>query len=67
MLGSTVMTRRLRDFYLTLDLRSLGLYRILLGALLLHDACVRWVDLEAFYTARGVLPADVLAALPGRT
>lgn len=46
------------NFYFRLDLRSLGLFRILLGALLIHDWVTRWPNLEAFYTAAGVLPLD---------
>src|SRR5260221_14776799 len=56
------MSRRLTDFYFTIDLRSLGLYRILLGLLLITDWLIRWPDLEAFYTSFGVVPVD--AALP---
>ena len=50
------MRRKLEDFYFTLDLRSLGLFRILLGGLLIWDWSARWQDLEAFYTAFGILP-----------
>lgn len=52
------MTRKLRDFYFTLDLRSLALYRILLGGLLIWDLFSRWPDLEAFYTSFGALPVE---------
>jgi hypothetical protein len=52
------MREQRRDFYLTLDLRSLALFRMALALLLLHDAASRWPDLEAFYTSSGLLPAD---------
>lgn len=56
------MGRRLNEFYFTIDLRSLGLYRVLLAALLIFDWFTRWPDLEAFYTSSGVLPVE--APLP---
>jgi len=43
-------------FYLTIDLRSLALFRILLGVVWIIDWFGRWPDLEAFYTADGILP-----------
>jgi hypothetical protein len=49
---------RLREFYLTHDRRSLGLLRLLLGAMLILDWCSRWPDLEAFYTSSGCFPID---------
>jgi hypothetical protein len=56
------MGRKLKDFYLTVDLRSLALFRIFLGGLLIFDWFARWPDLEAFYTSFGVLPVE--APLP---
>src|SRR5260221_3678787 len=56
------MGRRLIQFYFTIDLRSLGLYRVLLGCWLVFDWFTRWPDLEAFYTSSGVLPVE--APLP---
>ncbi len=53
---------KLKDFYLTIDLRSLGLYRIAAGCLLIYDWLARWPSLEAFYTSFGVLPIE--APLP---
>ncbi len=44
----------------SLDLRSLALFRIALGAVLLGDLIVRACDLEAFYTDFGVLPRAAL-------
>src|SRR5690242_7856573 len=40
----------------SLDLRSLALFRIGLGAMILIDLVMRAVDLNAFYTDWGVLP-----------
>ncbi|MDX2084839.1 MAG: hypothetical protein SFZ03_05560 [Candidatus Melainabacteria bacterium] len=45
----------------SVDRRSLTLYRIGLGALILADALSRLPDAGAFYTAQGFLPASVLA------
>lgn len=44
----------------SLDLRSLALFRILLGAVLLGDLIWRATDLTVFYTDFGVLPRAVL-------
>jgi hypothetical protein len=43
-----------------LDLRSLALFRIAIGALILIDLAIRSADLEAHYTDAGVLPRDRL-------
>jgi predicted DCC family thiol-disulfide oxidoreductase YuxK len=45
----------LRDAY-SLDLRSLALFRIALGVMILIDLAMRTVDLNIFYTDWGVLP-----------
>lgn len=45
---------------LGLDLRSLALLRILLGAMILVDLAVRAISLEAHYTDAGVLPRELL-------
>ena len=52
------MARRL----FSIDLRSLAVFRMALGGLLLSDLWVRSQDLAAHYTDWGVLPRDVLAA-----
>jgi hypothetical protein len=44
----------------SLDLRSLALFRIALGAVLLGDLIVRSFDLTAFYTDFGVMPRAAL-------
>src|SRR5262245_3584560 len=56
MLYSHEMRPNLRDFFFTIDLRSLALYRICLALLLLYDIGERWIGLGPFYTAGGVLP-----------
>ena len=48
---------RLADL-VTLDLRSLGLFRVGLGLLLFVDMVYRAVDVEAFYTDVGIRPLD---------
>ncbi len=45
---------------ITLDYRSLGVFRIALGILLLADLLMRLVDLEAHYTDDGLMPRSVL-------
>src|SRR5256885_6685590 len=49
----------LRDIY-SLDLRSLALFRIALGVMILIDLFMRSLDLNAFYTDWGVLPRGAL-------
>lgn len=49
---------RWADWCFRIDLRSLGLFRILLACLLIHDWFTRWPNLEAFYTLFGVLPVE---------
>ena len=56
------MGQRLKAFYFTVDLRSLGLFRLLIASLLILDWTLRWPHLEAFYTSFGVLPVE--APLP---
>jgi predicted DCC family thiol-disulfide oxidoreductase YuxK len=56
------MLRKLKEFYFTIDLRSLGLFRILLASVLIFDWAIRWPNVEAFYTSFGVLPVE--APLP---
>jgi predicted DCC family thiol-disulfide oxidoreductase YuxK len=56
------MTRKLRDFYFSIDVRSLGLFRILFGLLLIYDWSIRWQNIEPFYTSFGLLPIE--APLP---
>lgn len=52
-------TARLRDL-VSLDLRSLALFRVCLGGLLVADAAFKATEAEAFFTEAGVLPAHLL-------
>ena len=47
---------RLRSTFLRIDARSLGLFRIAMGAVLIGDLAVRFADRRAFYSNEGVLP-----------
>lgn len=47
------------------DLRTLALFRAMLGAVLFGDSIHRCFDLRAFYTDAGVLPRSWLADLTG--
>lgn len=50
-----------------LDYRSLALYRVLLGCVLLYDIAARLSEARAFYTDRGLLPrAPYVEQLKGR-
>jgi hypothetical protein len=44
----------------TLDLRSLGLFRIFLGLVVILDLIIRMEDLQAHYTNQGILPIPAL-------
>lgn len=48
--------RSLFRTYFTVDPRSLGLFRVLFGLVLLSDLCRRWVELGFWYTNSGLLP-----------
>ncbi len=50
------LLRLLADRTLSIDPRSLGLFRILFGLTLLGDLWHRWSWVQAFYTNEGVLP-----------
>ena len=47
----------------SLDLRSVALFRVLLGSLLLTDLILRSVNLATFYTDDGILPRSYLLVL----
>ena len=47
---------RVRDVYLTADLRSLALGRIVLALVLLRDLIGRWLELSIWYTNDGIIP-----------
>ena len=46
---------RLRNTYLRIDARSLGLFRVAMGLALIGDWWARWADARAFYSNDGVL------------
>jgi len=48
--------RSLFQTYLTIDPRSLGLFRLLFGAVLVSDLARRWAELGLWYTNSGLLP-----------
>src|SRR5690606_14519873 len=48
------------DFWFRLDLRSLGLFRILLSVVLLWHLLLRWRWIGDLFTDRGLLPASEL-------
>jgi antitoxin component YwqK of YwqJK toxin-antitoxin module/predicted DCC family thiol-disulfide oxidoreductase YuxK len=50
----------LRDFYFTIDCRSLGAFRICLGSCLIAEWVIRWRWFSVLYAADGVLPAATL-------
>src|SRR5262249_17348618 len=54
----------LRDRYATVDPRSLGVFRILFGVLLLSDLLRRVPVLTAFYSNDGVLPNHLALMRP---
>ena len=59
-----VWSRSLWQTYFTIDVRSLGLFRILFGAVLLTDLARRWVDLKFWYVNSGILPNHTLLWRP---
>lgn len=59
-----VWLRSLWGTYLTIDLRSLGAFRIVFGAVLLSDLARRWVDLQFWYVNSGILPNHTLLWRP---
>jgi len=48
--------RSLLSTYLTVDPRSLGLFRVVFGLVLLSDLARRWVELGFWYVNSGLLP-----------
>lgn len=56
------MFTRLRDHWLRMDLRSVGLFRATIGCVLLCHLADRWSLRDDFYGSRGVLPASLLTA-----
>jgi hypothetical protein len=56
--------RSLRQIYCTVDARSLGLFRIVLGLVLLLDLARRCSELSYWYTNSGLLPNHTLLWRP---
>ena len=56
--------RSLVDTYLSADPRSLGLFRVVFGLVLLSDLARRWVELGFWYTNSGLLPNHTLLWRP---
>jgi predicted DCC family thiol-disulfide oxidoreductase YuxK len=50
------LAKSLRDHWLRIDARSLGLFRVAMGIVLLYDWARRWRYLKDFYSNEGVLP-----------
>jgi hypothetical protein len=56
--------RSWRQTYLAVDPRSLGLFRVVFGIVLLSDLARRWWELEFWYTNSGLLPNHTLLWRP---
>ncbi len=56
------MIERLRDHWLTIDPRSVGLFRVALGIVLLLHFSDRWSAIDDFYSPTGVLPAALVSS-----
>ena len=55
---------KLRNIF-SIDLRSLALFRITIGSLVLADLSIRSRDLTAHYTDSGIMPRSLLASTFG--
>ena len=55
---------RIRDVYLTADLRSLSAGRIVLALVLLRDLFGRWAELGLWYTNDGIIPNHTMLWRP---
>ncbi len=56
------MIERLRDHWLTVDSRSVGLFRAAMGIVLLLHFLDRWSTVGDFYSPTGVLPAALASS-----
>lgn len=56
--------RSVWETHFTIDTRSLGLFRIVLGAVLLSDLGRRWAQLSLWYVNTGILPNHTLLWRP---
>jgi predicted DCC family thiol-disulfide oxidoreductase YuxK len=63
-LSAMSLRTHLRRAYLSVDPRSLGLFRILFAAVLLLDLYWRALDLDHFYTNAGLLPNHTVLWAP---
>jgi len=61
---TTRIYERIRNVYLTGDLRSLALGRIVLALVLLRDLVGRWMQLGVWYTNDGIIPNHTLLWRP---
>jgi Vitamin K-dependent gamma-carboxylase len=59
--------RSLRVTYLTVDPRSLGVFRVAFGLVLFSDLFRRWAELRFWYTNSGLLPNHTLLWRPPAT
>src|SRR5688572_1687389 len=55
---------RIRNVYLTADLRSLSAGRIVLAVVLLRDLFGRWAQIGTWYTNDGIIPNHTLLWRP---
>ncbi len=56
------MIERLRDHWLTIDSRSVGLFRATIGIVLLLHFADRWSSSSDFYGSKGVFPATLVSS-----
>jgi hypothetical protein len=56
------MIERLRDHWLTIDPRSVGMFRVAIGIVLLLHFSDRWHSIHDFYSPAGVLPTRLVSA-----
>ena len=59
---NTAMSERLRDHWLTVDLRSVALFRVTIGIVLLLHFSDRWRLSDDFYGPAGALPAALVSS-----
>jgi len=56
--------RWIRDHYMTMDLRTLGLFRLVLGFMITGDLLRKWTYLRPYYSNEGVLTNHYLLFKP---
>ncbi|HWZ87666.1 MAG TPA: hypothetical protein VNW92_02415, partial [Polyangiaceae bacterium] len=59
------ISKLFREAYLSVDVRWLGVFRILYGSLLIVDLLRRWVDLRFYYSNDGIMPNHFALFRPG--